>query len=37
MLNPPVDVALIGTGSRLQTIYKPLFDALKPRATRVAV
>jgi len=37
MLNPPVDVALIGTGNRSQTIYKPLFDALKPWVRLVAV
>lgn len=36
-LNSPVDVALIGTGNRAQTIYRPLFDALKPFVRLTAV
>ncbi len=36
-LNPPVDIALIGTGNRAQTQYAPLFEALKPWVRLVAV
>jgi predicted dehydrogenase len=36
-LNPPVDVALIGTGHRSQRIYHPLFPSLRPWIQLVAV
>ena len=37
MSDHPIDVALIGTGNRSQTIYRPLFDALKPWIRLTAV
>lgn len=37
MLNPAVNVALIGAGNRSQTIYKALFDALQPWVKLTAV
>jgi predicted dehydrogenase len=36
-LNPPVDVALIGTGHRSQRIYRRLFPSLRPWIRLVAV
>src|SRR5680860_1043792 len=36
-LDRPVDVALIGTGNRSQTIYQPLFQSLEPWVRLVAV
>jgi predicted dehydrogenase len=36
-LNPPIDIALIGTGNRSQRVYRPLFEALKPWVRLVAV
>lgn len=36
-LNPPVEIALIGTGNRAQTQYAPLFEPLKPWVRLVAV
>ena len=36
-LNPPLDIALIGTGNRAQTQYAGLFDELKPWVRLVAV
>jgi hypothetical protein len=30
MSEHPIDVALVGTGNRAQTIYRPLFEALEP-------
>jgi predicted dehydrogenase len=36
-LNPPLDLALIGTGNRSQTTYAPLFDFLRPWVRLVAV
>ena len=36
-LSNPIDIALIGTGNRAQTIYQPLFEALKPWVRLVAV
>lgn len=36
-LNEPVSIALIGTGNRSQTIYKPIFEAIKPWVKIVAV
>jgi predicted dehydrogenase len=36
-LQYPVDIALIGTGHRSQTIYQPLFESLKPWVRLVAV
>ena len=36
-LNPPIDIALIGTGNRSQTTYAPLFDFLRPWVRLVAV
>ena len=36
-LDRPVDVALIGTGNRSQTIYQPLFESLTPWVRLVAV
>ena len=36
-LNPPIEIALIGTGNRAQTQYAPLFDALEPWVRLVAV
>lgn len=36
-LNEPVSVALIGTGNRSQTVYKPVIDAIKPWVNIVAV
>jgi predicted dehydrogenase len=37
VLDQPVDIALIGTGNRAQTIYKPLFEALQPWVRLTAV
>lgn len=36
-LNPPVDIALIGTGNRATTQYAPLFEFLRPWVRLVAV
>jgi predicted dehydrogenase len=36
-LQEPVDIALIGTGHRSQTVYQPLFESLKPWVRLVAV
>jgi predicted dehydrogenase len=36
-LDQPLAVALIGTGHRSQTVYRPLFDTLKPWIKVVAV
>lgn len=36
-LDRPLNVALIGTGNRAQTIYQPLFASLKPWVNLVAV
>ncbi|MEZ4659712.1 MAG: Gfo/Idh/MocA family oxidoreductase [Caldilineaceae bacterium] len=36
-LNPPLEIALIGTGNRAQTQYAPLFEALKPWVRLAAV
>jgi hypothetical protein len=36
-LDRPVEIALIGTGNRAQTIYQPLFEGLKPWVRLVAV
>ena len=36
-LNPPIDIALIGTGNRAQTQYAPLFEFLRPWVRLVAV
>ncbi|MEZ4867388.1 MAG: Gfo/Idh/MocA family oxidoreductase [Caldilineaceae bacterium] len=36
-LNPPLEIALIGTGNRAQTQYAPLFAALRPWVRLVAV
>ena len=36
-LNPPLELALIGTGNRSQTTYAPLFDYLRPWVRLVAV
>lgn len=36
-LNPPLELALIGTGNRSQTTYAPLFNYLQPWVRLVAV
>ena len=36
-LNPPLKIALIGTGNRSQTVYAPIFAALRPWIRLVAV
>ncbi len=36
-LKDPVKIALIGTGHRSKTVYKPLLEALKPWVEVVAV
>ena len=36
-LQQPVEIALIGTGNRSQTIYQPIFEALTPWVRLVAV
>ncbi|MBV7335369.1 Gfo/Idh/MocA family oxidoreductase [Chloroflexi bacterium TSY] len=36
-LNPPLNIALIGTGNRARTQYAPLFESLKPWVRLVAV
>jgi predicted dehydrogenase len=36
-LAQPLEIALIGTGNRSQTVYQPLFEALKPWVRLVAV
>ncbi len=36
-LNHPVELALIGTGNRSQTVYEPLFELLRPWVRLVAV
>jgi hypothetical protein len=36
-LNQSVEIALVGTGNRSQTIYKPLFGAMEPWVRLVAV
>jgi predicted dehydrogenase len=36
-LNPPLELALIGTGNRAQTVYAPLFEELRPWVRLVAV
>ena len=36
-LDQPISVALIGTGNRSQTVYRPLIEAVKPWVNLVAV